>query len=103
MTPLPAAAAAEPPEYPPLSALNDLLFCPRRCFLHRVEGVWVENAHTAAGTLDHRRVHAARESVGRAADGGPTEWLGPVPTIGNPRRRPGSAFGLSTTAPKSAD
>lgn len=72
MTPLPAAAAAEPPEYPPLSALNDLLFCPRRCFLHRVEGVWVENAHTAAGTLDHRRVHAARESVGRAADGGPT-------------------------------
>src|SRR5438067_544590 len=58
--------------YPPLSALNDLLFCPRRCFLHRVEGVWVENVHTTAGTLDHRRVHAARDSdrpAGRAARG----------------------------------
>lgn len=50
-------------DYPPLSALNDLLFCPRRCFLHRVEGVWVENAHTLVGSRDHRRVHAVRDSV----------------------------------------
>jgi CRISPR-associated exonuclease Cas4 len=50
-------------EYPPLSALNDLLFCSRRCFLHRVEGVWVENAHTTSGTLDHRRVHATRDAA----------------------------------------
>jgi CRISPR-associated exonuclease Cas4 len=49
-------------EYPPLSALNDLLFCPRRCFLHRVEGVWVENAHTLGGSQDHRRVHAQKDS-----------------------------------------
>jgi CRISPR-associated exonuclease Cas4 len=55
-----------------LSALNDLLFCPRRCFLHRVEGIWFENAHTAAGTLDHRRVHTskdAEESSHRTARG----------------------------------
>jgi CRISPR-associated exonuclease Cas4 len=41
----------------PLSALNDLLFCPRRCALHRIEGVWVENAYTAEGTIAHKRVH----------------------------------------------
>ena len=53
---------ADGADYPPLSALNDLLFCARRCFLHRVEGVWVENVHTNAGTLDHRRVHTTRDA-----------------------------------------
>jgi CRISPR-associated exonuclease Cas4 len=42
-------------DYPPLSALNDLLYCERRCALHRIENVWVENAHTLAGTLSHKR------------------------------------------------
>jgi len=46
-------------DYPPLSALNDLLYCERRCYLHRVEGVWVENVHTLTGSQDHRRVHTA--------------------------------------------
>jgi CRISPR-associated exonuclease Cas4 len=72
MTPLPVVPAAGGDEYPPLSALNDLLFCPRRCFLHRVEGVWVENVHTAAGTRDHRRVHQTRDAepaAGRTARG----------------------------------
>jgi CRISPR-associated exonuclease Cas4 len=45
-------------DYPPLSALNDLLFCPRRCALHRSEGLWVENRHTAQGSHAHRIVHA---------------------------------------------
>lgn len=70
MHPLHLAEAAE--EYPPLSALNDLLFCARRCFLHRVEGVWVENAHTLTGSQDHRRVHAAKDgdlATGRTARG----------------------------------
>ena len=49
-------------EFQPIRALNDLLFCERRCFLHRVEGVWVENVHTIAGSLDHRRVHQARDA-----------------------------------------
>jgi len=62
MTPLPVVSIADGGDYPPLSALNDLLFCARRCFLHRVEGVWVENVHTTAGTLDHRRVHATRDT-----------------------------------------
>ena len=46
-----------PPEddYLPLSSLNDLLYCERRCALHRIEEVWVENAHTLSGTLSHKR------------------------------------------------
>ena len=42
-------------EYPPLSALNDLLYCERRCALHRIENVWVDNAHTVSGTFAHQR------------------------------------------------
>ncbi len=42
-------------DYAPLSALNDLLYCERRCALHRIEEVWVENAHTLSGTLSHQR------------------------------------------------
>ena len=71
MLPLPQLSAGGD-EYPPLSALNDLLFCPRRCFLHRVEGVWVENAHTLTGSRDHQRVHATKDAgtaAGRTARG----------------------------------
>src|SRR4051812_21323388 len=57
--PLPVVPAADGDDYPPLSALNDYLFCPRRCALHRLEGLWRDNVHTTAGTLDPRRVHAA--------------------------------------------
>ena len=67
MTPLPVLPPADSDTYPPLSALNDLLFCERRCFLHRVEGVWVENHHTAAGSLDHRRVHQTKDADEAAA------------------------------------
>src|SRR5438270_14088522 len=42
----------------PLSALNDFLFCPRRCALHRVEGLWTDNVHTVEGTHGHKAVHA---------------------------------------------
>ena len=44
-----------PDDYPPLSALNDLLYCERRCALHRIENVWVDNAHTVSGTISHQR------------------------------------------------
>jgi CRISPR-associated exonuclease Cas4 len=42
-------------DFLPLSALNDLLFCPRRCAMHRIEQVWVENVYTLEGTRGHRR------------------------------------------------
>lgn len=40
----------------PIRALNDLLFCERRCAMHRIEQVWVDNVHTLEGTHGHRRV-----------------------------------------------
>ena len=54
-------------DYPPLSALNDLLFCERRCALHRIEGVWVDNAHTVSGTFLHER--ADRQVTWEVASG----------------------------------
>ena len=65
-----AGDAAE--DYPSLSSLNHLLFCERRCYLTRVEGVWVENAHTLTGSRDHKRVHETKDAdtaEGRSARG----------------------------------
>ncbi len=45
----------------PISALEHLLYCPRQCALIHVDGVWIENAHTAAGRLLHERVDEAEE------------------------------------------
>src|SRR6266498_2086646 len=42
-------------DFLPLSALNDLLFCERRCALHRIEQIWVDNVFTLEGTHQHRR------------------------------------------------
>lgn len=36
-----------------LSALNDFLYCPRRCALHRIEGLWTDNASTLSGDIAH--------------------------------------------------
>ena len=36
-----------------ISALNEYVFCPRRCALKYVEGYWADNVHTAIGTLLH--------------------------------------------------
>lgn len=42
-----------------ISALNQYLFCPRRCALMHIEGIWRDNEHTVAGTLLHDRADAA--------------------------------------------
>jgi len=38
-----------------ISALNQYVFCPRRCALMHVEGVWADNEHTVVGSLLHNR------------------------------------------------
>jgi CRISPR-associated exonuclease Cas4 len=58
-------AAAD--DYPPLSSLNHLLFCPRRAALLRTEQVWIDNAFTVEGTLRHRRTHDEGASQNLAA------------------------------------
>lgn len=44
-------------ELKPVSALQHLVFCERRCALIHIEGVWAENEFTAEGELLHERVH----------------------------------------------
>ena len=41
-----------------ISALNEYVFCPRRCALKFVEGWWRDNEHTALGTLLHDHADA---------------------------------------------
>ena len=41
----------------PISALNQLIFCRRRCALMLVEGQWADNEHTVLGLLQHNRSH----------------------------------------------
>lgn len=36
-----------------ISALNQYVFCPRRCALMHVEGIWHDNTHTTIGALLH--------------------------------------------------
>lgn len=49
----------------PISALNQYLYCPRRCALIHIEQIWTENLFTAEGRLMHDKVDTAnRESRG---------------------------------------
>lgn len=50
----------------PLSALNHLLYCERRCALIHVEGVFVENVYTLEGSL----AHEAADTPGYETSGG---------------------------------
>jgi CRISPR-associated exonuclease Cas4 len=43
--------------FQPIAALNDLLFCERRCAMHRIEQVWLDNPYTLEGTRFHERAH----------------------------------------------
>ncbi|MBN1588974.1 MAG: CRISPR-associated protein Cas4 [Pirellulales bacterium] len=47
----------------PISALQHLRFCRRRCALIHLEGLWTENRFTAEGNLLHRRVHEESDST----------------------------------------
>jgi CRISPR-associated exonuclease Cas4 len=50
-----------------ISALNEYVYCPRRCAFKHVEGVFTPNAHTLSGTLDHENAdrpgYETREGV----------------------------------------
>jgi CRISPR-associated exonuclease Cas4 len=41
-----------------ISALNQYVFCPRRCALMHIEGIWRDNEHTIIGSLLHDRADA---------------------------------------------
>ncbi len=46
----------------PISALQHLRFCRRRCALVHLEMLWAENRFTAEGKQLHRRVHDERDT-----------------------------------------
>ena len=49
----------------PISALNQYVYCPRRCALIHIEQLWDENLFTAEGRIMHEKVDTAnRESRG---------------------------------------
>ena len=41
----------------PISALQHLLYCPRRAALVHIEGLWAENRYTAEGRILHDKAH----------------------------------------------
>jgi CRISPR-associated exonuclease Cas4 len=50
-----------------ISALNQYAFCPRRCALLNIEGVWADNEHTIQGSILHERAdEIGYETVGNA-------------------------------------
>lgn len=50
----------EPRELFPLSWLSQYGYCKRRCALLALEQIWQENEYTAAGRMQHKRVHTGR-------------------------------------------
>ena len=55
MTSSSVVRSADSDDFLPVRALNDFLFCERRCALHRVEELWVDNVHTVEGIHGHQR------------------------------------------------
>lgn len=47
----------------PLSALNQLVFCERRCALIHIEGIFVQNAFTVEGTFAHEAADLSGHEV----------------------------------------
>lgn len=49
----------------PISALQHLLFCPRRAALVHLERLWAENRFTVEGNILHKRAHDPRRGESR--------------------------------------
>lgn len=47
-----------------ISALNQFVFCARRCALMHVEGIWQDNQHTVIGSLLHEHADAPGYETG---------------------------------------
>ncbi len=56
--PTTGARAISEDELIPISALQHMLYCPRRCALVHIERQWAENRFTAEGHLLHQRADA---------------------------------------------
>jgi CRISPR-associated exonuclease Cas4 len=61
MKPMTAPSESADDDLLPISVLNALLFCERRCAMQMIEHVWRDNAFTLEGAIGHRRAHQAYE------------------------------------------
>jgi CRISPR-associated exonuclease Cas4 len=66
----------DPPDPVSISSLNDFLYCNRRCALHRLDALWVDNAWTVSGTLAHE--HADDPGYRQTAEGARIERALPL-------------------------
>ena len=66
----------DPPDPVSISALNDFLYCNRRCALHRLDALWVDNVWTVSGTLAHE--HADDPGYRQTAEGARIERALPL-------------------------
>lgn len=60
----------------PLSWLSQYGYCKRRCSLLALEQIWQENEYTAAGRMQHKRVH-----TGRTEQRGDTVYIFEMPVF----------------------
>ncbi|PJF46702.1 MAG: hypothetical protein CUN48_12430, partial [Candidatus Thermofonsia Clade 3 bacterium] len=49
-------ALLAPPDLVPARMVNEYAYCPRLAYLEWVQGDWADNADTADGRYNHRRV-----------------------------------------------
>jgi CRISPR-associated exonuclease Cas4 len=55
--------ASQGDDFIPISALNQLAYCPRRCYLIHAEGEFEDNVHTLRGSFEHERVDELKHEV----------------------------------------
>jgi CRISPR-associated exonuclease Cas4 len=49
----------------PIAALNEFAYCPRRCALMQIEGIWADNEHTILGSAAHQNIDLSGYEVDR--------------------------------------
>ena len=59
----PQARRRDLPDYLPARMINEFIYCPRLFYYEQVEGVFVENADTLAGSSEHRHVDREGKSA----------------------------------------
>jgi CRISP-associated protein Cas1 len=69
------------PDLVPARMLNEFVYCPRLFYLEWVEGLWDDNADTAAGTLAHGRSDRGGGRMPDAPDAEVDEWSGEARSV----------------------
>ncbi len=69
------------PDLVPARMLNEFVYCPRLFYLEWVDGLWDENADTAAGSLEHARSDRGGGRMPAAEDAADEEWSGTARSV----------------------